>query len=67
MSVELLGRPLVVIGYGAAFRDRVDQGAATRAHDNLPSVARESPRDARRDAPTATRNERSHHRCGSCA
>ena len=45
---------------GDLTRDRLDLRAAARAHDNIPAVARERPRDARSNAATATRNERSH-------
>src|SRR5207253_10494158 len=41
-------------------RDPLDLRAAARAHDNIPAVARERPRDARSNAATAARNERSH-------
>jgi hypothetical protein len=45
---------------GDLIRDRLDLPAATRAHHNIPAVARERPRDARSDAATAARNERPH-------
>jgi len=41
-------------------RDRLDLGAAARAHDDLPAVARQHPRDIGSDPAAAAGDKRSH-------